>query len=947
MRLLLLRIICWIGGWVWGATLALGKALPLPNAEVYLDTAIDLRAYATVWVPDGQERSRLPWQGPPPSFERPAAWKPLFDGLERPPRLWLRLEVDARQVRRAADWLIAWNAYETTLFYQRDGQWDSLHSGNFVPTSARPLGLAYGAIAYLPLPVEPGTRQTVYFRIRPGQVKVHERLEWAHAKLMTPVHYLHYDRRSRSLDSLIFGLLIAIALYHLIVYSSTRRREYLFFTLFGLALALFLMNLKDYTLGAFWPEWPRWNYTGFTMSVGFLVFFTFVRFTRHFLQLPRFSPRRSRAIDALLLVNLLFILSRMALELVAPEVHARYHPPLAQAMRINWTLIALLTFWAAIGSYRHLPVITRRYLLTNSLLILLALLRLLSTSELLPFLLPFDGVAVAVAVQQVFFALTLTAHINQINRDRQASEARVQAEQAQAAHLAELDAAKSRLFTDLTHEFRTPLTIISGLSDELRRNAKVRREERLSLIQRNAEQLNRLVSQILDLAKLDANQMRLDLQHSDVVPLLRYTTEAFHPLAEDQRVQVQFFSDPDVIEMDHDPTRLQQVLTNLVSNAIKHTPEAGKVSVVLRQASSQWLELTVADTGVGIPAEQLPHVFDRFFQAGQETPRPSQGTGVGLALVRELVELMRGRIEVESELGVGARFRIRLPITRQASPLGGQPQAAAPDLPQSTEQAIEPTRLHEQAPQVLVVEDNADVRYYLRDCLADRYEVLEASNGQEALTMAQSQLPDLIVTDVMMPQLDGFGLLQALREDSRTDHIPVLMLTARAGEESRVQSYRQGADGFLPKPFQREELRARLGRLLESRQQWQAKFAQAETVASDEPADPRHAFLRQLEATIEAHLGDEAFDIEALGREMGLSRTQLHRKVKAITGLPPATFVRQRRMRHARHLLLHSELNVNEVAFRVGYADPAHFTRVYGRLFGETPSETRAGSKGR
>lgn len=226
-----------------------------------------------------------------------------------------------------------------------------MHSGNFVPAKQRPLGLTYGAIAFLPLNLPADSQLTVYFCIRPGQVKVHERLEWAHAKLMTAAHYLHCDRRHRSLDSLILGLITAIALLHLVLFQSIRRREYLYFSIFGLALALFLLNLKDYTLGAFWPNFPRWNYTGFTMSVGWLVFFTFVRFTRHFLQLPRFAPRRTRAIDALLIFNLLFILLRMGLELAAPEIHARYHPPLAQAMRINWTLIALLTFWAAIGSY--------------------------------------------------------------------------------------------------------------------------------------------------------------------------------------------------------------------------------------------------------------------------------------------------------------------------------------------------------------------------------------------------------------------------------------------------------------------------------------------------------------------------------------------------------------------------------------------------------------------
>jgi signal transduction histidine kinase/DNA-binding response OmpR family regulator len=925
-----------------------GQMLRLPADAVYLDTAIDLREVARAWVPAPESFDRRPWQGDPPPFTQPADWKALFDGQDRPRRLWLRLDLDARHLSNAPTWLIAWNAYETTLFFPRQGgQWDSLHSGNFVPAHQRPLDLAYGAIAFLPLPIIPGQTQTVYFRIKPGQVRVHERLEWAHAQLMTPAHYLNYDRQRRSLDSLLLGLIMAIALYHLILFFSIQRQEYLFFSLYGLALALFMMNLKDYTLGAFWPQFPRWNYTGFTMSVGFLVFFTFVRFTRHFLQLPRFAPRRTKVIDGLLALNLLFILLRMGLEVAAPALHAQYHPLLAQGMRLHWTLIALLTFWAAIGSYAHLPTLTRRYLLTNSLLIVATLLRLLSSSGLLPVDLPFDGIAVAVVMQQLLFALTLAAHIHQINQDKQASQRQAQADKAQADQLAALDQAKSRLFTDLTHEFRSPLTIISGLSDELHQQAQLRHGERLGMIHRQAEQLNRLVSQLLDLAKLDAQQMPLHLQHGDVVPLLRYATEMFQPLAADQSLRLQCYSDVDQLLMDHDAQRLQQVVANLVSNAIKYTPADGKVSVLLRQAGPESLEVTVADTGIGLSAAELPRVFDRFFQGGQAAPRHSLGTGVGLALVQELVKLMKGTITVESTQGQGTRFRVRLPITHQALPAPGQqlPLSAPPLVPAMPATGETPEAQPGEA-QVLVVEDNADVRAYLRSCLADRYALLEAANGQEGLALAQAEVPDLIVSDVMMPQLDGLGFLRALREDPRTDHIPVLMLTALAEGPSRLQSYQAGADDYLPKPFQREELRVRVGRLLASRQHWQAKFsAEGAPTTEGAPADPRQAFLQQLDAIVEAHLDDDALDTEALGRALGLSRTQLHRKVKAITGLPPATYVRQQRMRAAQHLLRHTDLNVNEVGFKVGYADPAHFARVYGQQFGQTPSESRGSAQ--
>ena len=417
-----------------------------------------------------------------------------------------------------------------------------------------------------------------------------------------------------------------------------------------------------------------------------------------------------------------------------------------------------------------------------------------------------------------------------------------------------------------------------------------------------------------------------------------------------------FATDQPTLHVLFDADQLEKVVLNLLSNAFKFTPSAGEVAVRLHwtQAAGNCpaqLELLVRDTGCGIMAGQLPHVFDRFYQADASDTREHEGSGIGLALTKELVELHGGTIVLHSAPGRGTTAVVRLPL-----PLATEATVAPapPDVPKVPDEELftnglsteVSTRLKApadpEAPWVLIIEDNADMRAYLRTVLTPGYQLLEASNGEAGLALAREHLPDLVLSDAMMPRLDGFGVCRALKLDERTSHIPLVLLTAKADLPSRLQGLDIGADAYLTKPFRREELLAQLRNLVLGRQQLQAAYRRS--LAEPTPLRPptmEEAFLARVRQAVEAALDDETLGVEALGRELALSRTQLHRKLKALTGQAPGDFIRLVRLNRAHALLAGGTATVAEVAYQVGYGNPANFSTSFSRHFGYSPSEAR------
>ncbi|MBX2871316.1 MAG: response regulator, partial [Saprospiraceae bacterium] len=466
------------------------------------------------------------------------------------------------------------------------------------------------------------------------------------------------------------------------------------------------------------------------------------------------------------------------------------------------------------------------------------------------------------------------------------------------------------------------------------------------LIENNGKNLLRLANQLLDLSKLEDQSFQLELKQGDIVPFLSYVTESFQTYANSKNLSLRFFSNQESLMMDYDPVQIQQILTNLISNALKFTPSDGDVQVKLG-VQSQQLQIGVEDTGIGIAEKDLPHVFDRFYQADNSTTRVGEGTGIGLAHTRELVRLMGGEIKVESEVGKGTRFLVSLPIHTKAeiidtiaAPVEGSLLAASPeDMPVFG--------THQQdLPQVLIIEDNRDVVIYLKSCLADQYQVQVAYNGKIGIEKALQQVPDLIISDVMMPEKDGYEVCDALKNDQRTSHVPIILLTAKADHPSKLTGLKRGADVYLIKPFDKEELLVRLEMLLERQQRMMAHFSktflgQARAEELDkEGVQIENAFLQKVKEVIENHYQDEDFALPQLCQKIGMSRSQLFRKMRALIGISPSAFIRDYRLDRAKILLQTTDQNVSEVAFAVGYKNLAHFSKSFQAKYGHSPSTT-------
>lgn len=523
-----------------------------------------------------------------------------------------------------------------------------------------------------------------------------------------------------------------------------------------------------------------------------------------------------------------------------------------------------------------------------------------------------------------------------------------------AQRLQEMDDLKTRMFANIAHEFRTPLTLIGGMAELLQNDPNHQHRERTEAIQRNANKVLRLVDQMLNLARLEAGSMPLQLVQSDVTAFLRQVFQSFPGLAEYRKVRLHFLPDNQGFTMDFDPDKLEELVGNVLSNALKYTPAGGDVyfSFHAEHGQPEHLIIKVRDTGIGIPAEKLAYIFDRFYRVEEGQKHYEEGSGIGLTLVREYVKLMGGEITVQSKPGEGTEFTITLPVSRQATPQDTAP-AVQPASPVAEIHfdllADEKMHVHEQTttlPQLLLIEDNPELSQYLRLILGPKFHLLTASNGEEGIRQAIEQVPDLILSDVMMPVKDGFELCRTLKKDFRTCHIPIVLLTARADTASRITGLEQGADAYLTKPFNQRELFACLRNLFVQREKLRIKYSALPNV-SEPAATPglNEMFLSNVRSHLEKNYRNEAFSIEELCVALGISRVQLHRKLTALTGQSTSHFIRSFRLEKAKELLAATLKSVAEIAFETGFSDPNYFSRVFAQEYGIPPTDLRKGQE--
>lgn len=553
-------------------------------------------------------------------------------------------------------------------------------------------------------------------------------------------------------------------------------------------------------------------------------------------------------------------------------------------------------------------------------------------------------------------ALLLIAGLFQFLRYRQQlkhkeAELALQIERSEAEKLRELDRLKSNFFANISHEFRTPLTLIlSPLKQMIQGSFQGDRQKYYRIMQRNGRRLLDLINQLLDLSKLEGGRMQLQTTERDLGAFVRAIAYSFESLAERRQVALQVKTPENPMSAWFDPDKLEKILSNLLSNAFKFTSEGGQVSVHLQEKDKGWAQISVQDTGIGVSAEHLPHIFDRFYSQGQAESELGS-TGIGLALTKELIELHRGKIELSSKEREGTTFTLHFPIQKNAysekekileETTSSEQLYPTPDAALSPNEAktISPLALSDKKPIVLLVEDNPDVRVYVKDQLLEEFQVLEAEHGKKGLTTALEKIPDLIITDLMMPEMDGVALCQKLKTDERTSHIPVIMLTAKAEREDKLEGLQTGADDYLIKPFDAEELLVRMNNLITQRRRLRERF-QNETVFKPKEVavtSVDEAFLKRVLETIEKEMEEETFSVVELSQAVGMSRSQLHRKLKALTDKSPNQIIREMRLQRAKELLTKGAGNASEVAFMVGFNSLAYFSRCFKDQFGVSPS---------
>ncbi|MDP4269145.1 MAG: two-component regulator propeller domain-containing protein [Bacteroidota bacterium] len=512
----------------------------------------------------------------------------------------------------------------------------------------------------------------------------------------------------------------------------------------------------------------------------------------------------------------------------------------------------------------------------------------------------------------------------------------------EAEHQHNLDEMKLRFFTNISHEFRTPLTLILTPIEKMVKTARdLKEKEQLEMIMRNARQLLTLVNQVLDFRKLDMNGQHLNLSQGDVIVFAKEIFNSFTDGFSKKNIRAMFDSSIDALWVNFDQDKLQKVLMNLLSNALKFTPEKGEILVKIsaNEAKNEvaMLKISVSDTGKGIPTEYLDKIFDRFFQVPQSN-LSQQGSGIGLHLVKEFVKLMEGEISVESTEGKGTTFTLELPLNLIPQEVRHRIE---PEESPEAEFVTEPqAKAAKEAPLLLLVEDNDDFRRFMRDNLRESYRVIEASNGKKGLELTISEIPDMIVSDVMMPEMDGIEMSRLVKNDIRTSHIPIILLTAKSSEEAKLESLEIGVDDYITKPFNLDALLLKIRNLTERRE------AKRQIFQKQVEIEPSQITINSLDEKliekaikiVEENISNSEFSVEELSRSLGMSRVYLYKKLVSITGKTPIEFIRIIRLKRAAQLLEKSQLSISEIAYEVGFNSPKYFSKYFKDEFGVLPS---------
>jgi signal transduction histidine kinase/DNA-binding response OmpR family regulator len=848
---------------------------------------------------------------------------------------WLRFSLKTTSVNKNW-WLILRDGMPYTgyssqnehaeLFYKASGKMIHDKTGTLVPRSEKSLQKQAGFNGFTFSPGGEET-QTVYIKIPKQSINY---IAYSYPVLHDPALPVPVPGLSTMLR-ILNAIAIVFSILSFFFFFFIKEKSYLFFALYTLLLSQHYLILHPDLpfIDAYIPENPQ-LIPGFWLLLTQGSFLLFFLFGRYFINLPALSKQTDKWFR-------IFIATWTAIILIDAAWLFAFQKTFFPEFTMYPFVAATVGFFVRFAFFKN--ILAKLFVGGALWLLCFTILGILSNEGVISLF--FNPWPIGQVGQFIIYAAALAYKVRLNEKAR-----------AEAARIKDMDNIKSKFFANISHEFRTPLTLIQGPLQQIEEAAKTKDESitvplrHIKTMRRNTDRLLELVNQLLDLSKLDSGKMNLQVIKGDVLQLLKALTASFESMAERKGIHysVHFTEATNIGFFDKD--KLEKIVSNLLTNAFKYTPEQGSVSVEITIEEKR-LRFSVEDNGPGIPKKELDKIFDRFYQMeGTE----DKGSGIGLALVKELVDLYRGQISVNSEPGKGSRFKVSLPIEKdafkEAELVYGEWKGEQSFINTSVNEKEAVTireEMKSHLPLLLITEDNNDLRNFIKETVQQHYQVIEAVNGKEGLEKATKEIPDVIVSDVMMPLMDGFAMTEKLKRDERTSHIPVIILTAKAGQQHKLEGLGTGADDYLTKPFDAKELLVRIQNLINGRKLLRKKFAveillKPSEISANSMDD---IFLNKVMQAIEKNMSEEEFGVEELAKEVAMSRSQLHRKLVALTGQSPSEVLRNTRLLRAKELLQKKAATPSEVAYKVGFNSHTYFSKCFKEEFGVSPSDVK------
>ncbi len=757
-------------------------------------------------------------------------------------------------------------------------------------------------------------------------------------------YYHQIYQFNNAFNTFMLGVTFIVFLFFLLQYIYLKEPVYFWFSLWLFFCTLTQAMANGLLIGALQTfRFPFW------MFIANGIFFTFWFFGRSFIGSKQKFPKLDKYILGLaffILIEIVFM--TLYVIFFKPKVH--YTGPSVHYQFLNVYTIGSLVLSIILCFKKNLFA---RYFGIGSLIasIFLIIGTLWSMGIMRP---PFriDPYSTGIFLQIIIYSFGISYRSQKINQQNQLERLNATRSLAEIQRMKDLDEVKTRFFANISHEFRTPLTLINGPLQQARKSSGDKHDKSVILsnkafgvIKKNALRLQMLVDQLLDLSKIESGNLYLNLTRGGLIQFLRSHVFSFESLAERENISLNTHFSEEPVAAYYDRDKLEKIVNNLLSNAFKYTSPGGAVSVDVAHSDKN-ISIEISDTGNGLKKKEIDRIFDRFYRVeGTET----KGSGIGLALTKELVDLHNGQISVHSEKGRGTTFKVRLPIRLEELPQSVQIEKDTPSISgfentpmAATESATTGSKINQnQEEVVLLVEDNQDLQGFISEILEHRYKLITANDGLQGERMAFEHIPDLIISDVMMPKKDGYELCSSLKNNVKTSHIPIIMLTAKAGESNKIAGLTQGADAYLTKPFNADELLLRTKNLIEARKKIWSHLQSLDLVAISDLnlSSVDDTFLQKVVKIIKDNIDNELLSVEDIASKVGFSRAQLHRKLKALTNKSAGQLVNEIRLKKAKTMLKQKVGSVSEVAYSVGFSNMSYFTKSFKEKFGVLPSK--------